>query len=144
MFYHLGDLVDQFGLPSMPKREIVEILLKRSMLKKRDCSEREIVEAEQLFQSLFCHWCQTCYLSVRQLLIRSKCICRNVALRFTHTLQHGLYLWIHLEMNIGLFIWKSADKVTCCLLSRRICLFSILKIEVQTTRPPKNEGFKMN
>ena len=62
----------------------------------------------------------------------------------THTLQHGHCMWIHLGMNIGLFIWESACKATCCLLSRRIFLFNILRIEVQTTKPPKNEVFKMN
>ena len=29
----------------------------------------KIVEEDYVFQSLFCYWCQTCYLLVRQLLI---------------------------------------------------------------------------
>ena len=39
----------------------------------------------------------------------------------SHTLQHGHYMRIHPRMNIGLFIWKSSYKATCCLLSTGSC-----------------------
>ena len=42
--------------------------------------------------------------------------------RASHTLQHGLYMRIHPGMNIKLFIRKSSNKTTYCLLSRRIFL----------------------
>ena len=41
------DLVDQFGFPSMPKREIVENRLKRSLL-------REIIERGRLLKKTMC------------------------------------------------------------------------------------------
>ena len=43
-----------------------------NIIVERDYWEREIVEEDYVFQSLFCHWYQTHYFLVRQLLIRSK------------------------------------------------------------------------
>ena len=51
---------------------------------------------------------------------RQKCVCENVGLRSSPTLQHGHYMWIHPGINIGLFIQESANKSTCCLLSKGI------------------------
>lgn len=70
---------------------------------------------------------------------------RNVYVKMrpmlTHTLQHGPYLRIHREMNSEFFIQNLPYKATCCLLSKGILPVNILRIEVQETRPSKNEGF---
>ena len=56
---------DQFGLPSMPKRETIGNDWKDHWLK-------NVGVSKECFQSLFCHWCQTCYFLEWQLLIWSK------------------------------------------------------------------------
>ena len=48
-------MVDQFGFPSMPKREIVGNLIEKIIVEERRLfTKREIVDKE-CFQSFFCH-----------------------------------------------------------------------------------------
>ena len=63
-YFNLVNLVDQFGLPSMPKREIVENRLRESV-EEEDYWEYIDTSMMNILQSLFFQWCQTCYLLVR-------------------------------------------------------------------------------